>query len=76
MPEIQPVPAIIFSTKAGNDLSDRIAPPYDVLDHESKGRLVAASPNNISVIDLPHLPPRPSGPMRRMSARARPTAIG
>ncbi len=62
MPQVQPIPAITFSTKTGNDLSDRIAPPYDVLDHESKGRLVAASANNISVIDLPHLPAKTVGP--------------
>ncbi len=62
MPDIQPIPAVTFSTKTGNDLSDRIAPPYDVLDHASKGRLVAASANNISVIDLPHLPAKTVGP--------------
>jgi len=62
MPDIQPIPAVTFSTQAGNDLSDRIAPPYDVLDHASKGRLVAASANNISVIDLPHLPAKTVGP--------------
>ncbi len=62
MPDLQPIPAVTFSTQAGNDLSDRIAPPYDVLDHASKGRLVAASPNNISVIDLPHLPAKTVGP--------------
>ncbi len=62
MPDIQPIPAVTFSTQTGNDISDRIAPPYDVLDHESKARLVAASPNNISVIDLPHLPAKTVGP--------------
>jgi uncharacterized protein (DUF1015 family) len=62
MPDIQPIPAVTFSTQAGNDLSDRIAPPYDVLDTDSKGRLVAASPHNISVIDLPHLPAKTVGP--------------
>jgi uncharacterized protein (DUF1015 family) len=62
MPDIQPIPAVTFSTQAGNDISDRIAPPYDVLDHESKARLVAASPNNISIIDLPHLPAKTVGP--------------
>ncbi len=62
MPDIQPIPAVTYSTQSGNDLSDRIAPPYDVLDHASKGRLVAASPNNISVIDLPHLPAKTVGP--------------
>lgn len=62
MPEVQPIPAVTFSIQAGNDLSDRIAPPYDVLDHGSKGRLVAGSANNISVIDLPHLPAKTVGP--------------
>jgi len=62
MPELKPIPAVTFSTKTGNDLSNFIAPPYDVLDHASKGRLVAASANNISVIDLPHLPAKTVGP--------------
>ncbi|GAB4108590.1 MAG: DUF1015 domain-containing protein [Phycisphaeraceae bacterium] len=62
MPELKPVPAVTFATHDGKDISDRIAPPYDVLDHESKARLVAQSPNNISVIDLPHLPAKTVGP--------------
>lgn len=62
MPDIQPIPAVTFATQSGNDLSDRIAPPYDVLDHASKGRLVAKSAHNISVIDLPHLPAKTVGP--------------
>ena len=62
MPTIQPVPAVTFDTTQGSDVSDRIAPPYDVLDHASKGRLVAQSANNISVIDLPHLPAKTVGP--------------
>ena len=62
MPTIQPIPAVLFDTAAGNDLSDRIAPPYDVLDHDSKGRLVAAGAHNIAVIDLPHLPAKTVGP--------------
>jgi uncharacterized protein (DUF1015 family) len=62
MPDLQPIPAVTFNTQAGNDVSDRIAPPYDVLDKDSKGRLFAASPNNISVIDLPHLPAKTVGP--------------
>jgi uncharacterized protein (DUF1015 family) len=44
------------------DLSDLIAPPYDVLSGEDKDILLAASEHNIVAVDLPHVPPKEVGP--------------
>lgn len=44
------------------DVSSVIAPPYDVLDHESKARLLSRSSHNVVAIDLPHIPAKHLGP--------------
>jgi len=62
MPRIHPIPAIQYAAPPGADVSDRIAPPYDVLDETSKGALVAASADNIVTVDLPHMPAKTLGP--------------
>jgi uncharacterized protein (DUF1015 family) len=43
-------------------VSDRIAPPYDVLDEAGKAGLMAKSDRNIVSVDLPHVPPKSLGP--------------
>ena len=45
-----------------HDVTPLIAPPYDVLDAESKQRLLAQSDRNIAAIDLPHVPAKELGP--------------
>ncbi|MEX0885196.1 MAG: DUF1015 domain-containing protein [Phycisphaeraceae bacterium] len=62
MPEIHPIQAILYAGLPGEDVSDRIAPPYDVLDETSKAALLTASGHNVVAIDLPHLPPKTVGP--------------
>lgn len=62
MPQIRPIPAIHYAAAAGADLSAVIAPPYDVLDAESKAALLARSEHNIATVDLPHLPAKTVGP--------------
>ena len=62
MPRTRPIDAIVFDAPPGADVSSKIAPPYDVLDADSKGQLVAGDPHNIAVIDLPHLPAKALGP--------------
>lgn len=64
MPEIAPIPAITYPPQPGGptDLSDRIAPPYDVLTPESKAALLRRSEHNIVAVDLPHLPAKTVGP--------------
>ena len=62
MPKIAPIPAIVFNPPEDRDLSTKVAPPYDVLDQDSKNALVQRDPHNIVVVDLPHLPPKTVGP--------------
>lgn len=45
-----------------NDITERIAPPYDVMTAESKQALLDADSNNIVAVDLPFLPPKAVGP--------------
>ena len=62
MPQIRPFAGIHFTRSLGPDISNLIAPPFDVLDERSKAALQAKHPNNIVTIDLPYLPPKAVGP--------------
>lgn len=62
MPKIQPIAAIEYNFNEIKDLSDLIAPPYDVLNETSKAALLAKNEHNIVKVDLPHLPPKTVGP--------------
>lgn len=44
------------------DVSEVIAPPYDVLDGEGKATLLRRSQRNVVSIDLPHIPAKELGP--------------
>ncbi len=60
MPTVYPFRAVQFAT--GSDLSNLVAPPYDVLDTAGKARLLAKDKRNIVAIDLPHTPAKELGP--------------
>lgn len=63
MSQIRPIPAIRYAPKAAsNDISTRIAPPYDVIDKAGKEALLARDPANFIKIDLPHVPAKDAGP--------------
>src|SRR5687767_6048132 len=62
MPQIRPIPAVTYGTDGGNDLSKRIAQPYDGLDERAKAALLAQDARNIVAVDLPHLPAKTVGP--------------
>lgn len=63
MSTIRPFPAIRYATTPQhNDVSTRIAPPYDVLDEAGKQALLDPDPKNFVAIDLPHMPPKSAGP--------------
>lgn len=62
MAHIRPFHAIRYARRPDLDLSKLIAPPYDVLDENSKASYVARHPNNIVSVDLPWLPPKSVGP--------------
>jgi uncharacterized protein (DUF1015 family) len=53
MAEIQPLRALRYEPSVAGALGDLIAPPYDVIDADLRGRLVARSPYNVVAIDLP-----------------------
>lgn len=62
MADIRPFCAIRYARRPGLNLSNLIAPPYDVLDERGKAALVAKHPHNIVSVDLPHLPAKTVGP--------------
>lgn len=62
MATIRPFSGIHYASRADLEISKLIAPPYDVLKAADKAALLAAHPNNIVAIDLPHVPPESLGP--------------
>ena len=60
--EIHPFRGWRYNCSDQADLSDRIAPPYDVLSAENKEQLLAQCESNIVAVDLPHVPPKDVGP--------------
>jgi uncharacterized protein (DUF1015 family) len=62
---LRPFNAIRFSRRDGSDLSNLIAPPFDVQDERSKAALQARDPHNIVNVDLPHIPPKAAGPAEK-----------
>jgi uncharacterized protein (DUF1015 family) len=59
---IRPFAAIKYAPDSRFQLSNVIAPPYDVLDEQQKAALCAKDPHNIVNIDLPFMPPKSVGP--------------
>lgn len=63
MPVIAPFAALRYNPERfGQDISDLVAPPYDVLELEDKNRLRSRDERNIVTVDLPHVPPKKAGP--------------
>jgi uncharacterized protein (DUF1015 family) len=60
--QIRQFAGIRYSRGDHFNLSDLIAPPYDVLDEPAVAALRARHANNIVTIDLPHLPAKTVGP--------------
>ncbi len=53
MPEIRPFRALRFDAEHVGDLTDVVAPPYDVLSAEDRSRLAARHPQNVVRLDAP-----------------------
>lgn len=62
MADIRPFAGIRYAGPTNADISNLIAPPYDVLDGKSKAALLAKSEKNVVEIDLPFVPPKTLGP--------------
>lgn len=69
MPAVYPFRAVQFRRGQG-DLSNLVAPPYDVLDKSGKELLLKKDPANIVGIDLPHTPAKELGPAGAYQAAA------
>lgn len=69
MAQLRPFPAIRYARRGGTnktfDVSNLIAPPFDVQDEASKAALSAKDPHNIVYVDLPHIPPKAAGPIEK-----------
>lgn len=61
MPAVHPFQAVQFNQGKG-DVSELIAPPYDVLDLSAKKDLLDRNGHNVVGIDLPHVPAKELGP--------------
>jgi uncharacterized protein (DUF1015 family) len=59
---LRPFAAIRYARNPQLNLSNLIAPPYDVLDDAQKAALQAKDPHNIVSVDLPFMPPKSVGP--------------
>ncbi len=66
MTEIRPFRGWHYS----GEVSDLIAPPYDILSADAKRSLLARSGDNIVAVDLPHVPPKDVGPAAAYQAAA------
>ena len=59
MAQIEPFRAIRYPQA---DITNLIAPPYDILSEQDKQALLRKDDHNIVAIDLPHTPPKSAGP--------------
>ena len=68
MAHLRPFNAIRYSRRDGSDISNLIAPPFDVQDEASKAALQLKDPHNIVNVDLPHIPPKAAGPAEKYAS--------
>jgi len=61
MPGVYPFRAVQYQS-GRDDVSEVVAPPYDVLNASTKGELLGKNPQNVVGIDLPHVPAKELGP--------------
>ena len=71
MSTIRPFRAIRYATQISPDLSNRLSPPYDILDAADRDRLLRRDDRNFVKIDLPHVPPKSAGPPEAYQASQR-----
>lgn len=70
MPAVYPFKAVQYRQGSG-DVSDLVAPPYDVLDAAAKADLLAKNPANIVGMDLPCVPASRLGPQEAYDGAAK-----
>ncbi len=62
MSYVLPFAGIRYATDRQADVSSLLSPPYDVLSEADRQALLARSPDNFVLVDLPHTPPKHAGP--------------
>jgi len=53
LPDLRPFRALRYEPSRVGDLAAVVAPPYDVIDRETRARLVARHPANVVRLDMP-----------------------
>ncbi|WP_422926973.1 DUF1015 domain-containing protein [Singulisphaera sp. PoT] len=71
MPEIRPFRGVRYDVTKVGDLSDVVAPPYDVIDATLQDKLYAASPYNVIRLELNKEEPADSPEQNRYTRAAR-----
>ncbi|MGO9489731.1 MAG: DUF1015 domain-containing protein [Solirubrobacteraceae bacterium] len=61
MADVQPLRALRYDTSVVGELSQVLAPPYDVIDTGQRAELLARSPFNVVAVDLPQADPDGDG---------------
>ena len=69
MADVQPLRALHYDLDRVGSLQAVIAPPYDVIDEEQRGRLLERSPHNVVAVDLPRGDPDPYAEGAELFAR-------
>jgi uncharacterized protein (DUF1015 family) len=57
MADVQPLRALHYDPAVVGELSNVVAPPYDVIDASQRAQLLARSPFNVVAVDLPQADP-------------------
>jgi uncharacterized protein (DUF1015 family) len=53
LPDLRPFRALRYEPSRVGDLAKVVAPPYDVIDEETRARLIARDPVNVVRLDMP-----------------------
>ena len=59
MTDVQPLRALHYDPAVTGDLSNVVAPPYDVIDAEQRAAFLERSPFNVVAVDMPRGEPDP-----------------
>ncbi len=65
MAHVRPFRGIVYAHEPGEDISDRTAPPYDVVSPEQREGLLARNGHNVVALELPESATDPCTPHNR-----------
>ncbi|MDO8949266.1 MAG: DUF1015 domain-containing protein [Actinomycetota bacterium] len=67
---VKPFQAVMYRRDGVGDITRFVAPPYDVINAESREALIGKDPHNVVAIDLPKGPADPTAPGNRYDSAA------